>query len=217
MSGYSPEIERAGITWGQLKKCRDDDYVCTMVSAFMLVQVLDNLYGVRLTLLHGYLSVTFACMRGVVESLRLMDLLRHSPVIAHPWLDGVKISDLKQPKGFKPATPVKEVMKLFDARSTGGSHAAFLARPLSALAEPEASKLLGDKRCGIEVESALQEINKTSADFLFYLLSSFPQVTGQEGFSEPKLGQVLEELDDRFGIRLDGYAGQVHEARRIII
>jgi len=43
MSGYSPEIEQAGITWGQLKKCRDDDYVCTMVSAFMLVQVLDNL------------------------------------------------------------------------------------------------------------------------------------------------------------------------------
>lgn len=85
-------------------------------------------------------------MRGVVESLRLVDLLRRSPVIAHPWLDGVKISDLKQPKGFKPATPVKEVMKLFDARSTGGSHAAFFARPLSALAEPEASKLLGDKR-----------------------------------------------------------------------
>lgn len=80
MSGYSPEIEQAGITWGQLKKCRDDDYVCTMVSAFMLVQV-----------------------------------------------------------------------------------------------------------------------------------------TGQEGFPEPKLGQVLEELDDRFGIRLDGYAGQVHEARRMII
>jgi len=26
MSGYSPEIEQAGITWGQLKKCRDDDY-----------------------------------------------------------------------------------------------------------------------------------------------------------------------------------------------
>jgi hypothetical protein len=42
-------------------------------------------------------------------------------------------------------------------------------------------------------------------------------VTGQEGFPEPKLGQVLEELDDRFGIRLDGYAGQVHEARRMTI
>ncbi|MCK5589746.1 MAG: hypothetical protein KAI09_02070 [Dehalococcoidales bacterium] len=41
--------------------------------------------------------------------------------------------------------------------------------------------------------------------------------TGQEGFPEPKLGQVLEEPDDRFGIRLDGYAGQVHEARRMII
>lgn len=42
MSGYSPEIEQAGITWGQLKKCSGDDYACTMVSAFMLVQVLDR-------------------------------------------------------------------------------------------------------------------------------------------------------------------------------
>jgi len=203
ISAYVNEIGKTksgtGLTIGELKRSKDDKLLSSMVPAFLVFQAMDSLQATRLNMLHGYLSVSNACLRNVAEALRWADAAGFSAEVARQWLNS---ETFKKPTAFVLAPPVQEMMKLFDRLSKGGSHPLAVARSYSALAKSEARKLISDENYKAGMHSCLDLANQVSGDFLLFLVGKFPEVLQGAASLGQEVNKILGELDTKFGIKV---------------
>lgn len=202
ISSYVSEIGKSKrgthLTIGELERSPDEGLLRSMVPVFLIFQAMDNLQAARLNILHGYFSVANACLRNVVEALRWAKTAVESAEVAREWLRDVKYT---KPKNFVLAPPVRELVKLFARLSTGGSHPLATARTYSAWAKSEASRFLGDELRVRGIRSFLGLTNQISANFLFFLVGQFNQVSQENPLLQGEVNELVRDLHTVFGIK----------------